>query len=144
MSSNRHRLSPHFVRFLQRNKVLQEKVVLLTVETRDEPRIPAAERVHAYSLAPNIMRVVLRYGFMQQPHVPIGLRVCRELGLDIELANITYYIGRETLIPSRIVAGMNIYRERIFAFLARNAMRPTTFYSLPVEDVIELGFQVEI
>lgn len=136
---------PRLLRHLDRNKVLNEQLVLLTVATADAPRVSAAERLELYGVAPGIYRITVRYGFMQEPNVPVALKLCNKLGLEIDLDNITYYVGRETLIPSKDVAsGMWLWRERLFAFLSRNAMRATAFYRLPAEDVVELGFYVEI
>jgi KUP system potassium uptake protein len=124
--------------------VLNERIVLLTVQTLDEPYVSAAERMSAYGVSPGLYRLVIRYGFMQTPNVPVALRLCKSLGLDIDLEHITYYIGRATLIPSDKVPGMALWRDHVFAFLSRNAMRATDFYRLPPEDVVELGFHVEI
>ena len=135
---------PRLLHHLDRHKVLNEQVVLLTVLTLDVPWVSASERVEVTCIAHGIYRVLVRYGFMQAPDVPAALGLCRPLGLDIDLRQVTYYVGRETMIPSRAVSGMSLWRERMFAFLSRNAMRATAFYRLPPEDVVELGFQVEI
>jgi KUP system potassium uptake protein len=135
---------PHFFRHLEHHRVLQRQVLLLTVDTEDKPRIPTAERLQLYGIAPGITRLVVRYGFMQEANIPVALRLCERFGLDIDLNNLTYYVGRETLIPTREVVGMQLWREYLFAFLSRNAVRATAFYRLPPDDVVELGFQVEI
>jgi len=138
------RAPAYMMRHLERNHVLNEQIVLLTVQTLDEPYVPAAERLSAYSIAPGIYRLIIRYGFMQTPNIPVALRLCNSLGLALDLDHVTYYIGRATLIPSDKVPGMALWRDRLFAFLSRNAMRATDFYRLPPEDVVELGFHVEI
>jgi len=81
---------------------------------------------------------------MQSPNIPAALRLCEKLGLNISEDNITYYVGRETLIPSQKVSTWWPWRRHLFVFLSRNAMRNTAFYHLPPEDIVELGFQVEI
>ena len=91
-----------------------------------------------------ITRVVVHYGFMQTPNIPVALRLCGKLGLEVDHSNLTYYVGRETLIPTAKVSNWWPWRRHLFVFLTRNAMRNTTFYGLPPEDVVELGFQVEI
>jgi KUP system potassium uptake protein len=135
---------PHFFRHLERHRVLQRQVIVLTVLIEDEPRVPASRRLQVYGVAPGILRMIARYGFMQSPDIPAALRLSEKQGLDIDLQGITYYVGRETLIPTEEVKGMALWREHLFAFLSRNAMRATLYYDLPVEDVVELGFQVEI
>jgi len=137
-------VGPHFFRHLERHHVAQSELVLMTVVTEDEPRIAANERLQLFGVAPGFTRVVLRYGFMQSPNIPVCLRMCDKLGLKIDLDHLTYYVGRETLIPSANVGGMWLWQDRLFAFLSRNAMRATAFYRLPPDDVVELGFQVEI
>ncbi len=137
-------VSPNIFRHLQRHRVLQSEVLLLTVLTSDKPRVPASERLQLIGVAPGISRVLIRYGFMQIPNIPLSLRMCEKLGLHIDLKNATYYVGRETLIPSHKVSRWWPWRRHLFVFLSRNAMRNTAFYQLPPEDIVELGFQVEI
>jgi KUP system potassium uptake protein len=95
-------------------------------------------------VAPGITRMVVRYGFMQTPNIPSALRMSEKLGLQIDQDNVTYYVGRETLIPSQKVSRWWPWRRYLFVFLSRNALRNTAFYHLPPEDIVELGFQVEI
>lgn len=135
---------PRLLYHLDRHQVLHEHVILLTVETTDEPRVMASERLQVLCIAPGLDRITVRYGFMQDPNVPVALRLCETLGLAVDVENLTYYLGRETLIPSRSVPGMSLWREKLFAFLSRNATRATDFYRIPPEDVIELGFQIQI
>lgn len=138
-------VSPNIFRHLHRHHVLQQEVILLTVLTADAPRVPAAERLKVIGVSPGISRVVVHYGFMQTPNIPVALRLCEKLGLAVDHDNLTYYVGRETLIPTaRVAAWWPWRRHLLFVFLTRNAMRNTTFYQLPPEDVVELGFQVEI
>ncbi|MDE0854532.1 MAG: potassium transporter Kup [Nevskia sp.] len=137
-------VSPNVFRHLQRHRVLQKEVLLLTVLTSDRPRVPTSERLQLIGVSPGITRVVVRYGFMQSPNIPLTLRLCGKLGLQLDFGNITYYVGRETLIATRRVGWWWPWRRHLFVFLARNAMRNTAFYRLPPEDIVELGFQVEI
>jgi len=134
----------YLLRHLERNRVLHERIVLLTVQTADEPRVPAVERLRGWGIAPGIYRLVIRYGFMQTPNVPVALRFSEQLGLDIDIDHVTYFLGRATLIPSDTLPGMALWRDHLFAFMAHNATRATDFYGLPPEDVVELGFHVEI
>jgi KUP system potassium uptake protein len=137
-------VSPNVFRHLQRHHVLQEQVLLLTVLSEDEPRVPATERLTIIGVAPGLSRVIVRYGFMQAPNIPQALRLCGKMGLEVDTADVTYYVGRETLIPRRRVSVWWPWRRHLFVFLTRNAMRNTAYYHLPPQDVVELGFEVEI
>jgi len=137
-------VSPNVFRHLTRHRVLQHEVLLLTVLTSEHPRVPPTERLQLIGVAPGISRVVVRYGYMQSPNIPAALRRCEKLGLHFDHDNVTYYVGRETLIPSQKVSRWWPWRRHLFVFLSRNAMRNTAFYRLPPEDIVELGFQVEI
>ncbi|MCX7062112.1 MAG: potassium transporter Kup [Gammaproteobacteria bacterium] len=134
----------YLLRHLERNRVLHQRIVLLTVQTIDEPRVSAVDRLRGWGIAPGIYRLVIRYGFMQTPNVPVALRLSEQLGLDIDIDNVTYFLGRATLIPSDTLPGMALWRDHLFAFMAHNATRATDFYGLPADDVVELGFHVEI
>lgn len=126
-------------------KVLHEQVILVTVITEEVPRVPAVERLEITELPSGFHRVIVRYGFMQSPNVPVALRACGEvLGLKIDLDTATYYLSRASLIPSDERPGMALWRDRLFAFMSRNSAWPTAFYKLPPENVIELGIQVEL
>ncbi len=135
---------PMLVHHIKHHKVLHEQVVLLTVITEPVPRIPAAERLDVAELDQGFFRVTVRYGFMQSPHVPVALRQCEQFGLLIDTDTVTYYMERETLIPMRKRPGMMLWREKLFSFMARNALRATAFFSIPPEQVVEIGIQVEI
>lgn len=137
------------VNHLKRHGVLQEHVLFVTVEITDEPRIPATGRLEWAGFGPRVNRLVTRYGFMQQPNLPRALKLAVRLGVEaqgltIDADNITYYVGRETLIPDGALAGMATWRDRLFSFLSRNARPATAYYDLPPDDVVELGFQVKI
>ena len=108
------------------------------------PRVPAQERLTIEELDQGFHRILVHYGFMQTPDIPVALRLAAELGLEIDLERTTYFLGRESIIPSDDVPGMRLWREKLFAFLSRNAMGATTFYKLPPDRVVELGIQVQI
>ena len=129
---------------LQHNHVLHERVLLLTVRTEDSPRIPAAERLEIDDLGQGVYRVIVHYGFMQTPNVPVAVRFAERFGLEVDMEQVTFYIGRATIIPTDEVPGMMLWREKLFAFMARNAIQPTSYYKVPPQRVIELGLRVEI
>ncbi|MFN8063455.1 MAG: potassium transporter Kup [Vicinamibacterales bacterium] len=130
----------HNVRF---NKVLHEHVVTLMVITELKPYVEDEERTWVRAIGYGIWEVVVRYGFMEDPDVPHALMLARRHGLVIDENDITYFLGRETLIVTG-APGMAIWRERIFVFMARNAVRAAGFFRLPTERVAELGVQVEL
>jgi KUP system potassium uptake protein len=132
--------------FVKHNHVLHQRVVLVTVLIEEAPRIAREDRAEIIEVVEGITRVILHYGFMQYPTIYEGLRLACEQGKlpGIDLTDITYYIGRETIIPSTDVAGMALWRETVFAFLQRNAERSAAFFGVPPRQVVEFGTEIEI
>jgi KUP system potassium uptake protein len=132
--------------FVKHNHVLHQRVVLVTVLIEEAPRIPDEDRAEIIEVIEGITRVILHYGFMQYPTIYDGLRLACHQGKlpGIDLTDITYYIGRETIIPSDEVAGMAMWRETVFAFLQRNAERSAAFFGVPTRQVVEFGTEIEI
>lgn len=128
---------------LTHNKVLHEQVVLMVIVTEDIPYVDRKEQLAVQPLGAGFYRVTARYGFMETPNVPRLIRRCREHGLDIDMTETTFFLGRETLIATRR-PGMAIWRERLFAFMSRNSQRATHFFKIPPDQVIEIGLQVEL
>jgi KUP system potassium uptake protein len=132
--------------FVKHNRVLQERVLLVTVLIEELPRIPDEERAEVIEIVPGITRVILHYGFMQYPTIYEGLQLaCRQGKLPgVDLTDVTYFIGRETIIPREDVQGMWVWRESLFAFLQRNAERTAAFFGVPTGQVVEFGTEIEI
>lgn len=128
---------------LLHNQVLHEQVVLLTVRYEDRPRVSRAERMEVEDFGDGFFRVVLHYGFMDEPDIPLALSHCPHQGLDFTPMRTTYFLSRETVIASKRL-GMAPWRENLFVFLMKNANGNLRFFKLPVNRVIELGTQVEI
>jgi KUP system potassium uptake protein len=128
---------------LRYNKVLHDHVIVLSVTTAQKPHVAAEERVSVESLRHHLFNVRLQYGFMEDPNVPEALLLARDRGLPIDPDDVTYFLGRETIIVTRR-AGMATWREKLFVLMARNAVRATAFFRLPPERVVELGVQVEM
>ncbi|MET1077602.1 MAG: potassium transporter Kup [Pseudomonas sp.] len=128
---------------LLHNQVLHEQVVLLTVVHEDEPRVAAERRFEVTAHGEGFFRVVLHFGFVDEPDVPAALALCHLDGLDFSPMRTTYFLSRETVIPTRRI-GMARWREALFAFLLKNANGNLRYFKLPVNRVIELGTQVEI
>ncbi len=128
---------------LLHNQVLHERVVLLTVQTEDSPRVPRQQRFQVDSYGEGFYRVILHFGFMEEPNVPEALRLSHLEDLDFSPMRTTFFLSRETLIPTKRMA-MAYWRETLFAFLQKNANSSMRYFQLPVNRVIELGAQVEI
>ena len=128
---------------LRHNKVLHARVVFLALRTEAQAYVPEAERVHVEPLAPEVYRVVARHGFAEDPEVPPLFERLRAAGLAVDVAETTFFLGRETLIATKR-PGMALWRERLFALLSRNARRATKFFRLPPDRVCELGTEIEL
>src|SRR6185436_16305032 len=128
---------------LKHNKVLHERVILLTVHNEEIPLVRPEERIRIDDLSKGFYRVMAAYGFTQNPEIPEILRSLRDEGLELEIMSTTFFLSRETLIPSK-KPGMAIWREKLFALMTRNALRPTDFFRIPVNRVVELGMQVKV
>jgi KUP system potassium uptake protein len=130
----------HNVRY---NKVLHEHVVTLMITTQPVPHVPPDDQVTVRPLGHGVFDVRVRYGFMEDPNVPEALVRACEHGLELDEDDVTYFLGRETLLVTKS-PGMAMWRERLFVLMARNAVRAPTFFRLPPERVVELGVQVEL
>ena len=130
---------------LKHNHVLHEQVVLLTVQTEDVPHVPYRERGTVVERTEGFYSVLLHYGFMDRVDVPASLSTIRDAeGLRLDPESITYFMGRQRLVPTRVVPGMWLWREKLFAFLSRNARDAVSFFNLPPDRVVEIGARVEM
>ena len=128
---------------LKHNKVLHKRVVVLTMVTDEVPHVDPAKRLEIAQLTDGLHRVIGHYGFMEEPHVPELLELCGERGIEYRPMETTFFLSRETIIPSP-KHGMMIWREKLFAVMSRNAQSATIFFGLPANRVVELGIQVEM
>ncbi|MFN8847485.1 MAG: potassium transporter Kup [Bdellovibrionales bacterium] len=128
---------------LKHNKVLHERVAILTIQTQEVPFVMKKNRVDVMEVIPNLYRVIVKYGFMEIPKMRHILEACREKDLNFKVNETTFVLGRETILPSSR-PGMPLWQEKIFALMSRNAQRPTAFFKIPPNQVIEVGIQVEI
>ena len=126
---------------LMHNKVLHERVVLVSVKFYDVPYVPDIDRVEVLQLKENFWSVIVQYGFMDAPNIPEALNLCTAAGLEFSSLETSYFIGRETLIP-RLNSEMAFWREKIFVAMFRNAGSATAFFKIPSNRVVELGTQV--
>ncbi len=128
---------------LKHNQVLHERNLILTVVFHDVPWISFDERVEVTNLAPGFWRVQVNYGFKNTPDIPQALELCKARGLPINLFETSYFLSRETVVPTH-GSGMAHWRELLFAFMSRNAGSVAGFFRLPNNCVIELGTRVQI
>ena len=128
---------------LKHNKVLHQRVVLMTVKNLDEPYVNDDTRVHIRQLSPSFWQVVARYGFKESPSIPQVLALCAEQELEFEEMDTSFFLSRETLVSTRR-PGMARWREKLFAIMSRNATRVTDYFHIPANRVVEMGTMVEI
>ena len=128
---------------LKHNKVLHERVVLLTVVFQDIPHIDTSERIEIWPLGNNFYKVFVIYGFKDETNIPEALELCAPLGLEFNMMETSFFLSRETLIPTRR-PGMALWREKLFVSMSRNAGSVTSYFQIPTNRVVELGTQVEL
>jgi KUP system potassium uptake protein len=135
---------PALISNLRHNKVLHDLVLLVSVEVEDIPRVGHRKRTRHTSLGPGIYQVRVHVGFMDEPDVPAALATMKIPGVKLDLDEITYFVGRESVTASRSVPGMLPWREQLFVLLNRGAASASRFFRLPPDRVFEVGTQVEI
>jgi len=144
LTANQHAVPHALLHNLKHNKVLHERNVLLTVETLETPVAEAEERIVITPMAGNFFGLELRFGFAEDPNIPLALTQCTREGLGFDMMDTTFFLSRETIVADARRPGMALWRDKLFAFLSRNAMPATAFFQIPGNRLIELGAQVEI
>jgi KUP system potassium uptake protein len=134
---------PALMHNLEHNKVLHERVVLLTVKTKQAPYVEPEDRVQVEPLGHEFYRMIINYGFMEDPDIPKVLENLEPPTPLFDSMNTTYFLGRETVIAGKH-PGMMLWREKLFALMSRNASSATAYFCLPPNRVVEMGSQVEI
>jgi KUP system potassium uptake protein len=128
---------------LKHNKVLHERVVLLTILNEQVPVVPEAERFTVNTYPHAFYRVLARYGFMESPDVPKILEACAARGLTFNMMETSFFLGRETIIPTRR-PDISMWREKLYIAMTRQAVSVTEFFRIPTNRVVELGTQIEL
>jgi KUP system potassium uptake protein len=128
---------------IKHNKVLHERVIILTVVIEDVPVVNIAKRIDCSDLGNGFYRIKMRYGFLEETDVPKALETIEICGPKFEMMHTSFFLSRQTLIASKL-PGMAIWREKMFAWMLRNAANAMEFFKLPSNRVVELGSQVEI
>jgi KUP system potassium uptake protein len=143
MAGNADAVPRALLRNLACNKVLHERVVLLTVIIRDVPWVAPSERIDVQTLGHGLYRVIVYFGFMDRPDVSQALQLCKPRGLALDSLQTWFLLSRATVIPTP-GKGMALWRERLFAAMARNARTAGDYFNIPAGQVIELGTKIEI
>ncbi len=128
---------------IKHNKVLHERVIVLTVNIADVPYVEEVDRCSIEELGDGFFRVILNYGFMQETDVPTALQRREMCGGPFDMMKTSFFLSRQTLLTAEN-PGMMVWREKLFAWMMRNAATPMEFFRLPTNRVVELGSQVEI
>jgi KUP system potassium uptake protein len=138
--------TPHaLLHNLNHNKVLHERVVFLTVDVTNSPWIDMADACDVEDMGNNCFRVIIHFGFMNQPDITQALKACEPQGLHFNMMETSFFLSREKIVPvATIKSGMPMWREHLFATMARNAGTAVDHFNIPTNRVIELGTQVEI
>ncbi len=155
MTSDLSGAPPVLLHHLKHNKVLHEKVILMSLATKEIPQVPPEQRIEFCELGAGIFTVVGSYGFMESPNVPEIVQGLAVFGLHAKVNETTFYLGRETLLPTKATRAkrvalsakglwMAMWRKRLFMVMSNNARPATAFFGLPPNRVIELGAQVQI
>jgi len=129
---------------LKHYKVLHERNVILTVEISHTPTVPDSERVVMETLGPTFSRVLVRYGFMQQPNLPQALALARKLGWQFDIMSTSFFLSRRTLKPASGSSEMPRWQEHLYIGLAKSANDATDYFQLPTGRVVEVGTQVAV
>ncbi len=133
---------PHaMLHSLKHYKALHEQIIILSVKVFDVPYVPDVDRVEMHRLPGNFVQMVVQYGFKDEPDIPAALALCADAGLDIDMMDASFFLGRETLIP-KLGSQMAYWRAVLFVAMFRNASSATTFFKIPSNRVVELGSQI--
>ena len=144
LTANQNAVPHALLHNLKHNKVLHERNVMLTVEVLETPVADADERIHLTRMDGDFYGLELRFGFAEDPNIPLALSKCARSGLPFDLMDTTFFLSRENVVADERRPGMALWRDRLFAFMSRNALPATAFFQIPSNRLIELGTQVEI
>jgi KUP system potassium uptake protein len=143
MTANTENVPAALLHNMKHNKVLHERNVLMTVRTRDVPRVPDADRLEIRHFDKNFHTVTIRYGFLEEPDIPRALALCRVGGFRFNLMDTSFFVGRENIISTRRSGWLWPFKH-LFILLSNLALDATEFFRIPVNRIVELGGQVEI
>jgi len=144
LTANQNAVPHALLHNLKHNKVLHERNVLLTVDMLETPMADADERIHIEAMGHEFYKLGLRFGFAEDPNIPQALSLCSRTRLPFDLMDTTFFLSRENIVADKGRPGMVLWRDKLFVFMARNAVPATAFFQIPGNRLIELGAQVEI
>jgi KUP system potassium uptake protein len=143
MTSSKEGVPAALLHNLKHNQILHERVVLVTVQTTDTPYVNELDRMYLHKMRKGFVRLVIRYGFMEDPDIPQALEHCKRFGESFEIMETTFYLSRETIVPT-LKRNISPLRARLFALMSKNATSATEFFKIPTNRVVELGTQLTI
>ena len=143
MTANLETIPQALLHNLKHNKVLHERIILMTVITEETPTVSQKRRVEVEKLGKGFHTVVARYGFMERPDVPRALEQARSRGLACDMMETSFFLGRETLVPSSR-SDLNRWQESVFMTMAATALSATTYFCIPPNRVVEVGAQIDV
>jgi KUP system potassium uptake protein len=144
LTRTEHGVPPVMAWHVKHNRALHSKIVILRVSVLPIPWVAWSDRICIQEDVPDVWRVEAGYGFMERPNIPELLSASKALGCAIDLANVTYYVGRETVIHREDSLGLPRWQESLFSMMERNAAHVSDFFNLPDDQVVEIGRQVAI
>jgi KUP system potassium uptake protein len=144
LTANQNAVPHAMLHNLKHNKVLHERNVLLTVEMLETPLAEREETIEITPFSGGFYGLQLRFGFAEDPDIPMTLTRCSAAGLPFDMMDTTFFLSRENIVADKRRPGMALWRDKLFAFMARNALPATAFFQIPGNRLIELGAQVEI
>ena len=135
---------PVMVWHVKHNRALHEHLFVLRVEVLSVPWLASPQRMTVTEVGKNFWRAEAQYGFMERPHIPELLQTSKALGCTIDFGDVTYYVGHETVVAREDRTGLPAWQEKAFAVMERNSVHVSDFFSLPTDQVVEIGRQVSI
>ncbi len=144
LTRTEHDAPPTMVWHLKHNRALHERLFVITTTTESIPWVDDAARLTVTQIAPNFWRASAKYGFMERPDIPALLRAAHARGCGIDLSDVTYYVGHETIVPSEDGSGLPRWIEALFAVMQRNSAHVSDYFKLPRDAVVEIGREIAV
>ena len=145
LSKTTDRTPPLIIWHVAHNRALHQQVVALSIVVTQTPWVREEDRLTVELIAPNFWRLIGYYGFMERPNIPTLLKQAQKAQTGLNLNDVVYYVGHETVLPTTDVSsGMPMWQERLYAILRRNSAQVHQYLRLPRESVVEIGRQIEI
>ncbi len=144
LSGNPNGIPTALLHNLKHNRVLHELTLIVSVQTQEQPRVPADQRAQVTDFGLGMWQVILNFGFSEMPDIPKALQEIQAPGLFIDPNQTTYFLGRESLVLTSRRKNMALWRKKLFWFMSHNALAATNFYRLPVNQVVEISAQTEM